>query len=131
MLESIAAKLQSIKPLVDEVFKQVEAWLEANGRSYHEAWDVIWQHAQRTRVHSAAMSQRIHELANPKTPIAPNVDGIGNPPEVHVIAETDLAYDENQVNRLTSRDLHDAIQFDSEFKDTFGLSRVMKKSGGL
>jgi hypothetical protein len=124
MLETVATKLHSINPLVDEVFKQVEAWLEANGRSHYEAWGVILQHANRTRVHSAAMAQRIHELAGPPAPVAPNVEGIGNPPEVHVIAETDLAYDEDQLDRLTSSDLRDAIQFDSEFKDTFGLSRV-------
>jgi hypothetical protein len=121
-LAMIAAKLHSIKPLVDEVFKQVEAWLEANGRSPYEAWGVVFQHAKGSRVHSAAMAQRIHELGSPPAPVAPN--GIGNPPEVHVIAETDLSYDEDQLDRLTSRDLRDAIEFDSEFKDTFGLSRV-------
>jgi hypothetical protein len=40
------------------------------------------------------------------------------------IVESDTAYDQNRLDRLCSRDIRDALEFETEFKDTFGFAWV-------
>ena len=40
------------------------------------------------------------------------------------IVETRDAYDDKRLDRLNSRDIIDAVQFDTEFKDTFGFAWI-------
>ena len=40
---------------------------------------------------------------------------------VFKVAESPHAYDDRKIDKLTARDIRDAVEFDTEFKDTFGF----------
>jgi hypothetical protein len=123
-LESAKATVVAIESIVAHAMKEIDAWLEAKGRrSSHESV-VMGEHAHRIRIHSAALAERIAELGRPSGGRVLLMSGairIRNP---DTIVETEYAYDETKMNSLSCRDVRDAIEFDSELKDTFGLASI-------
>jgi hypothetical protein len=126
-LETARSTLSSINALVDEAVNHTEAWLQAKDKMHGHEWAVIELHARRLRTHSAALAQRIAELGSPffsRLIAAADSTSIGDPPEAEKVIETEDAYDQDKLNSLGARDIRDAIEFNTEFKDAFGFAWI-------
>lgn len=124
-LETARALLSSITALVDEAMVHAEGWLRANDQMHGVQSAVMRLHADKLRTHAATMVQRTIELGSPFLgPLLAKEDfsSIRNPPEK--VIETRDAYDQDKLNSLCARDIQDAIEFNTEFKDTFGFSWI-------
>lgn len=104
---------------VDRLRDQIKA--EGYERPDHE---VISLHLNRMKQHVAAIEHRIHnpsEVRPDEGPMQnPGVYGFAQP----TLVECEYAYDAVRLREFSVRDLHDAIDFDTELKATFGFSIV-------
>ena len=123
-LESVRTKLTTIPSLADEAMKEIDAWLEAHGRMSSHEEVVMCVHAYKIRSHSVALAARIAELGKPSNGRVLLLSGGIRILDPEKIVETEHAYDEAKINTLNERDIRDAIEFDTELKDMFGLAWI-------
>ena len=124
-LEEACIAITSIPALVDGAMKLIAPWLKANGDLFNNQ-GVIKAHADRLRGHAAAMVQTMAQLDRfGGTHYLVGVDpSIGKLPEGNGMVETETAYGNERLARLSAGDVRNAIEFDTELKDTFGLAFV-------
>ena len=81
-------------------------------------------HADKIRRHSVALADRIAEFGKPSTGrvllLSSDIRILG-PDKV---VETEHAYDDAKIDALDEGDIRDAIEFDTELKDMFGLASI-------
>jgi hypothetical protein len=131
-LEEVLAKLQIIKPTVDEAMKVIDSWLKPRDRQDSFESLVMDDHAFRLCDHAAALVKRVSELG---TPLPDRTLGLSDGTRIlnveHVVVESELAYDQEKINALDERDIRDALEFDSELKDMFGFAWIDDEARGL
>jgi hypothetical protein len=130
-LENAKAIVAIIARLTVHAMKDVDAWLEAEDRatSYEYESLVMAVHADKIRDHSVALADRIANLGKPSNGRVLLTSGGVRilPPEQ--ISETKDAYDVAKLNKLDERDIRDAIEFNTELKDMFGLGWIDEEIG--
>jgi hypothetical protein len=119
-LDKASALFGSIEREIGEASKLIQAWFEARGQRHSDALGVIRQHVHRVTNHSSALSEWMRKLTGPHA-VVYAAASVGEPPQSNGIVEVDDAYDDKKLASLTSRDLSDAIEFNTEFKQTFGF----------
>lgn len=123
-LENAKATVDIIPRLITHGMKLIDAWLEAQDRmSSHESV-VICVHADKIRSHSVALAERITDLDKPSAGRVLLLSGGLRVLDPERVVETKDAYDETKINNLDDRDIRDAIEFDTELKDMFGLAWI-------
>lgn len=123
-LENAKATLDIIPRLITHAMNLIDGWLEAQDRMTSQDSVVMCVHADRIRCHSIALAERIADLNKPSTGrvllLSDGLRVLG--PEC--VIETKDAYDEAKISTLDDRDIRDAIEFDTELKDMFGLAWI-------
>jgi hypothetical protein len=131
-IETARAKLASIDTLLDEVMKHIQNWFQTGDRVRNPEREVIELQAYNLRNSVAAFSQRALQLDSPffgRLLAAQDLSSMRIGPKAECIVETDDAYNEEKLTGLGSRDIRDAIEFDTEFKDMFGLAWIDDEIG--
>jgi len=127
-LENAKARIVNIGPEITRVMDVVDAWLDAKGRKCSHESVVMGVHAHRIINHAAALAERIAGLGTPSDGrVLLLSDGcriLDDVIDINKILETEDAYDETKINTLDERDILDAIEFDTELKDMFGLASI-------
>lgn len=132
-LDDACAKLASIDALLTGTVKNIQEWFQADGRARSDELGVIEMQAYNLRNSFAAFSQRATQLSDPsygRRLAMQDFHFITTVPEAKSIVEVDEAYDQEKLNALSIRDIRDAIEFDTEFKYTFGLARIDDEISG-
>jgi hypothetical protein len=129
-LDAARANMAKISALVDEVLKDIEAHLRSNGRMNERQWDVIEEHAKRVPGHLENIANRAGALLSTwhhAFIAAQERTNFYLPMEEMV--ETETAYDQDRLDRLDARDISDALEFNTERKDTFGFASCDEEIG--
>jgi hypothetical protein len=130
-LEHAKAVVAIIARLTDHAMKELDAWLDADDRatSYEYESLVMALHADKIRDHSVALADRIANLGKPSNGRVLLTSGGVRILAPEQISETKDAYDVAKLNKLDERDIRDAIEFNTELKDMFGLGWIDEEIG--
>ncbi|XIA65699.1 hypothetical protein ACFIOY_05455 [Bradyrhizobium sp. TZ2] len=125
-LESAKDVVAIVVPLITHAMKEIDAWLKAKSRTtnYDYEWVVMAVHADKIRNHCIALADRVAGLSTPSDRRVLLLSGGARVLDPEKISETSDAYDNNKLNNLDERDIRDAIEFNTELKDMFGLAWI-------
>jgi len=119
-LEYVRSIIAIIGRIVTLLMAKVDEWLLANHRDYERV--VMCIHASKIIDHATALAECIAHLDTPSERKVLLLSGGSRIGSTNKIVETEDAYDEERLNDLDKRDIQDAIEFETERKDMFGLA---------
>jgi hypothetical protein len=130
-LQTVHAIADLIGQMMTLIMKNIDAWLAAEDRRLKYGYEnvAISVHADKIRDHSVALADRIANLGKPSNGRVLLTSGGVRILAPEQISETKNAYDVAKLNKLDERDIRDAIEFNTELKDMFGLGWIDEEIG--
>lgn len=122
-IDAACFEFSAIRAVAAHCIEKLER-LRDEYRADRDRWDVVFVHADRLKEHAAAIQERLHALGSPAIAslFSPEDVDIGRIPNPNELVEHSTAYHTEKIRSLNVRDIEDAIEFNTELRDTFGIA---------